>query len=46
MKIAGALFAPREDNKDENKVTRLLSSAKTKRDRLVEFKYKHKQIEA
>jgi len=34
------------NNKDENKVTRLLSSAKTKRDKLVEFKYKHKQIEA
>ncbi len=34
------------NSEDENKLVRLLASAKTKRDKLVEFKYQHKQIEA
>ncbi len=34
------------NSRDEKKLAKLLSSAKTKRDKLVEFKYKHMQIEA
>ncbi len=33
------------NNSDDKKLTQLLSSAKSKRDKLIEFKYKHKQIE-